>query len=83
MGHIISFDFAELGKSYKLRLLTNPALSAKIQLGKITLNFADDFPPVYPTDETDIESLNEYNTLLNQLPMQQPRRVQAKRLRDG
>ena len=62
------FDFAELGKSYKLRLLTNPALSAKIQLGKITLNFADDFPPVYPTDETDIESLNEYNTLLNQAP---------------
>ena len=35
---------------------------------KITLNFADDFPPVYPTDETDIESLNEYNTLLNQAP---------------
>lgn len=72
------FDFAELGKSYKLRLLTNPALSAKIQLGKITLNFADDFPPVYPTDETDIESLNEYNTLLNQAPYATARRASSK-----
>ncbi|MCM1301396.1 MAG: hypothetical protein NC250_00855 [Alistipes senegalensis] len=62
------FEFNELGKTYKLRLMTNPSLSSKIQLGKITLNFADDFPPVYPTEETDIESFNEYNTLLNQAP---------------
>ena len=58
------FDFMEIGKSYKLRLMTNPSLSGKIRLGKITLNFADDFPPVYPTEETDTENLDEYNTLL-------------------
>ena len=58
----------EIGKSYKLRLMTNPSLSGKIRLGKITLNFADDFPPVYPTEETDTENLDEYNTLLDQAP---------------
>ena len=62
------FDFMEIGKSYKLRLMTNPSLSGKIRLGKITLNFADDFPPVYPTEETDTENLDEYNTLLDQAP---------------
>lgn len=62
------FNFAELGKSYKLRLMTNSALSAKVRLGKITLNFADDFPPIYPTEDTDIEIPTEYNTRLNQAP---------------
>ena len=62
------FDFVEMGKSYKLRLVTNPSISANIRLGRITLNFADDFPPVYPTAETDLDSLSEYNVILNQAP---------------
>lgn len=62
------FNFVELGKSYKLRLMTNPALSGNLKLGKITLNFADDFPPVYPTDNIDLDSLSTYSPILNQAP---------------
>ena len=67
------FDFAELGKSYKLRLLTNPALSAKIQLGKITLNFADGH-----REPERVQYAAESSSLCNS-----PDGLQAKRLRDG
>ena len=39
-----TFNFTELGKTYKLRLVSNGSLSSKIRLGKLSLSFADDFP---------------------------------------
>ena len=63
------FRFVELGKSYKLRLVSTPSYSSFIKTGKFTLNFADDFPPVVPTDETDIDSLDEYTMLLRETPL--------------
>lgn len=62
------FQFVELERSYKLRLVSNPAYSSFVKLGTFTLNFADDFPPVVITDETDTDSLDEYNLILNQSP---------------
>lgn len=63
------FRFVELGKSYKLRLVSTPSYSSFIKTGKFTLNFADDFPPVVPTDETDTDSLDEYTMLLRETPL--------------
>lgn len=40
------FQFVDLGKTYKLRLVNNGSLSSKIKLGKLSLNFADDFPEI-------------------------------------
>lgn len=39
-----TFDFREIGKTYRLRLVTQPNLSLAISLGLFTLRFADDFP---------------------------------------
>lgn len=39
-----AFDFREIGKTYRLRLVTQPNLSLAISLGLFTLRFADDFP---------------------------------------
>lgn len=39
-----TFNFTELGKTYKLRLVSNGSLSSRIHLGKLSLSFADDFP---------------------------------------
>lgn len=66
------FEFKELAKSYKLRLVSNPAYSTFIKAGKFTLNFADDFPPVIPTDETDLDSLDAYNLILQESPLSSP-----------
>lgn len=63
------FEFKELARSYKLRLVSNPSYSTFIKAGKFTLNFSDDFPPVVPSDETDTEALDEYNMLLNESPL--------------
>lgn len=41
-----TFDFTEISRSYRLRLVSNPNLSSKIRLGKLSLNFADDFPKI-------------------------------------
>lgn len=40
------FNFVELGRSFKLRLSNNNALSSKIALGKFTISLVDDFPPI-------------------------------------
>lgn len=61
------FEFVELGKSYKLRLVSNPNLSSFIRLGKATLNFADDFPPYVPDETSDFEP-DEYNHALEETP---------------
>lgn len=39
-----TFDFRELGKTYRLRLTSNGSLSSKVRLGNLSLSFADDFP---------------------------------------
>ena len=39
-----TFNFSEIGKTYKLRLVSNGSLSSRIHLGKLSLSFADDFP---------------------------------------
>lgn len=48
------FQFADLGKAYRLRLVSNGSLSSKIKLGKLSLSFADDFPNI--AEETPYES---------------------------
>lgn len=40
------FNFVELKKTLKLRMVSNGSFSAFIKLGKLTLTFADDFPAV-------------------------------------
>lgn len=45
-GAYHTFYFADLKKSYKLRLTSNGTFSSFIKLGKLTLSFADDFPAV-------------------------------------
>lgn len=66
------FDFRELGKKYKLRLVSNGTLSSNIRLGKLALSFADDFAPVTAADAEKLErdgyELDEYNTVLEQEP---------------
>lgn len=54
-----TFNFMEILRSYKLRLVSNTSLSSLIRLGKLSLNFADDFPfvnslPPYSTPTSDI-----------------------------
>lgn len=66
------FEFKNLKRKYKLRLVNNPAYSTFIKIGSFTLNFADDFPPVIPTDDTDLDSLDEYNMLLQEPPLAAP-----------
>lgn len=39
-----TFDFRELGKTFRLRLTSNGSLSSKVKLGKMSLSFSDDFP---------------------------------------
>lgn len=63
-----TFVFAELSKSYKLRLVGNPSRSALIHLGKISVNFADDFPPVVLNDFINEDDLDDFNIILNQEP---------------
>lgn len=43
-GAYHTFDFRDLGRSYKLRLVSQPNLELAYQLGFVTLRFADDFP---------------------------------------
>ena len=39
-----TFNFQEIGKTYRLRLVSHPNLSRTLSLGLFTLRFADDFP---------------------------------------
>lgn len=45
-GAYHNFYFADLKKTYKLRMVSNGTFSAFVKLGKLTLTFADDFPVV-------------------------------------
>lgn len=47
------FLFTDLGKTYKLRLVSNGSLSSRIKLGNLSVNFADDFPEVYEENPYD------------------------------
>lgn len=44
------FYFREIGKTYRLRLVSNGTFSSFIKLGKLTLTFADDFPSIGKAD---------------------------------
>ena len=50
IGAYHSFNFVELKKTYRLRMVSNGSFSSFIKLGKLTLTFADDFP-VVPSGE--------------------------------
>lgn len=63
------YEFVELKRTYKLRLVSNPAYSSFTKIGTFTLNFSDDFPPVVPTEDTDLDSLDEYNMILQETPL--------------
>ena len=43
-----TFEFRQLGKSYKLRMTSNGTFKSFFKLGKLTLSFSDDFP-IVPT----------------------------------
>lgn len=63
------FEFKELDKKYKLRLVSNNTLSSNIRLGKIYLSFANDFAPVTAKKAAELSArLDEYNIILNQEP---------------
>lgn len=56
-GAYHTFSFAELGKSYTLRLSQNGSFDSLLKLGKIKLTFADDFPTLSqtaPYDKTEV-----------------------------
>lgn len=53
-----TFDFREIDKSYKLRLVSQSKLSYIRTLGLFTLRFADDFPLDGYTYEEPVSSLN-------------------------
>lgn len=44
-GAYHTFNFVELGKTYTLRMVQNGSFSSLIHKGKLTITFADDFPP--------------------------------------
>ena len=45
-GAYHTFEFAEIGKCYQLRMTSNGSFSSLTKLGKLTLSFVDDFPVV-------------------------------------
>lgn len=52
-GAYHDFYFADLKKTYKLRMTSNGTFSSLIKLGKMTLSFADDFPLVPDVEHYD------------------------------
>lgn len=63
------FEFKEIIRTYKLRLENNSSLSSKIYLGKFTLSFVDDFPPVRYKDSMTSEDLSAvFPSVLNVQP---------------
>lgn len=60
------FNFVEIGRSYKLRLSQNQSLSSKVTLGKITVSFVDDFPPIrYRSGMTQEDLAAQFPSVLN------------------
>lgn len=58
-----TFDFKEIGRSYRLRLVSNPNTDLAMTLGFITLKLADDFPLDgydYVEPESGIETYGDY-----------------------
>jgi len=49
-GAYHTFQFVELGRTYRLRMVQNGSFSSLLHKGKLTITFADDFPTV-PTGE--------------------------------
>lgn len=68
-GSYHEFNFTEIQRSFKLRLSQNSALSSKVFLGKFTLSFVDDFPPIrYQDGMTAQELAAKYPYVLNVHP---------------
>lgn len=62
IGAYHTFEFREIGKTYRLRMTQNGNFSSLIKLGKLTLTFSDDFPQVptgthYALDKSDIRQI--------------------------
>lgn len=58
-----TFDFKEIGCTYRLRLVSHTDLDIALHLGFITLRFADDFPMAgytYATPESTIPTYGDY-----------------------
>lgn len=49
-GAYHDFNFSELKRSYRLRMVSNSSFTQHIRLGKLTITFADDFPFVPAAD---------------------------------
>lgn len=49
-GAYHEFNFVELGRKYRLRLVDNTSFESLVSLGKMTITLADDFP-IVPTEQ--------------------------------
>lgn len=62
IGAYHTFVFNDINRTYRLRMTSNGSFKSKINLGKLTLTFADDFPVMpsgdcYPLGKTDIRQI--------------------------
>lgn len=58
-----TFDFKEIGRIYRLRMVSHTNLDTALYLGFITLRFADDFPMAgytYAAPESEIPAYDDY-----------------------
>lgn len=58
-----TFDFKEIGRSYRLRLVSNPNTELAARLGFVTLKLADDFPLdgyTYAEPESTVGTYGDY-----------------------
>lgn len=58
-----TFDFKEIGRTYRLRMVSHTSLDTALYIGFITLRFADDFPMAgytYAAPESAIPAYDDY-----------------------
>lgn len=72
-GAYHDFRFAELKKTYRLRMVSNGSFSQNIRLGKLTITFADDFPVVPVADyyKAGVSDVNQSGYAIDDVDMAQ------------
>lgn len=72
-GAYHDFNFSELKRSYRLRMVSNGSFTQHIRLGKLTITFADDFPIVPNTDyyKFGISDVNQSGYAIDDVDMAQ------------
>lgn len=72
-GAYHDFRFAELKKTYRLRMVSNGSFAQNIRLGKLTITFADDFPVVLMADyyKVGVSDVNQSGYTIDDVDMAQ------------